>query len=874
MAGKSVVVVISGKDDSGAVFDAVKNHLDEVKHASEEAESAIGQFGERAKSALEFSGLYMGLEELREGFKELVKGTAEYGEQIEHARVATGMSAGTLSTLYYAAGITGVSFESLSKGATRLGSNLGKAADGNKELSAMFKAIGIDAKAAAGSAAGVDGAFRRVADAIHNTESPARRSQLAMQAFGKAGIELLPVLEKGSAGFDEFQDAAKKAGVYLDDAGADTLASFAAMLNKVKLEATGGAVTFMTQLIPAIQAASSVLADSNGSGNIFVDAANLVAGAIKMMVVGFASLRTGVAETEDLIVGSAKGIGEAAHSLWQWAKGDDKGADNSLHNALADVKAGFASAKAEGDKFNDMVAKMKAGPTANQEKKTRGGPNFDEGAPAKQKDTHDKMLAAEERYQQALRALAAEGYKLTELQARASLDEQLASLEASHKLMLVSDRDYYQQKREIQEAEFKAELATVQSDREALQKQMDSLGKQKPKDKAAKVEQQAKMMDLQRQMVQLDEKALEIDEKRQKAATEINLQTAEAAKKLKEQADAISANLEKQKGAGDTTARVKQSKDSYGDERNEAIMRGATQATLAQMDALQKLKEAEIELEGMAEKKEAIETQAAARENAFQQQYLAHEITKKQLADDLAASRRQELADLGQLQQAYAASAASAGAAGVKAMADVTATENEIQGQLEKQKNAMDGFLHDVLDPLTNKPKSIADAFKSMADNVLKDLERISEKKIIDNLDMAIGGAGKGGPGAGAGGAVGGAAGMAGGIGAKLGGLFGGIFGGKSNGPSNGGLAPGAGTIASDAAAKLGGGKLPGGAGGAVTVNIINQGQAVASDGATSADSGLEGKVVSIILKQAENLGPLSSLFNQGGATPAGGSSS
>jgi hypothetical protein len=187
------------------------------------------------------------------------------------------------------------------------------------------------------------------------------------------------------------------------------------------------------------------------------------------------------------------------------------------------------------------------------------------------------------------------------------------------------------------------------------------------------------------------------------------------------------------------------------------------------------------------------------------------------------------------------------------------------QQQALARKAAADGYLHDILDPLMNKPKSIEDAFKKMADNILKSLEKVAEKRMIDAID----GGGNAGSDASPHGGLG-AAGMrkSGGFMGAVGGLLGALTGRTRAGKaSNGGLATGAGTIPDAVTGSLQQGR--GGSGGSgVVVNLITQGtpQTVDSSGSSGGGNQLEQQVISIVLKDASTLGPMSRAITGAGS--------
>src|SRR5271170_6480917 len=124
MANNSVVIVVAGEDKTGAVMDSVNKHLAEVRQHAQEADSALGQFGARFTRALEMTGIYFGIREVIRGMEEMVKRSMDLGVEIGHLSKQTGISTENLSVLKYAADVTGVSFETLTKGFKKLSTSL------------------------------------------------------------------------------------------------------------------------------------------------------------------------------------------------------------------------------------------------------------------------------------------------------------------------------------------------------------------------------------------------------------------------------------------------------------------------------------------------------------------------------------------------------------------------------------------------------------------------------------------------------------------------------------------------------------------------------------------------------------------------------
>lgn len=132
----------------------------------------------------------------------------------------TGVSVEDLSAFQKSAELAGVSSEGLSSSMLRLNKSLADAAGGAKLQTDALAAVGISQKEIAGLSPAQ--ALERIADAFANTEDGANKTQVAMALFGKAGAELIPLLNGGSKALRAFgstfsTDFAKKAEEFNDN---------------------------------------------------------------------------------------------------------------------------------------------------------------------------------------------------------------------------------------------------------------------------------------------------------------------------------------------------------------------------------------------------------------------------------------------------------------------------------------------------------------------------------------------------------------------------------------------------------------------------------------------------------------------------------
>jgi hypothetical protein len=157
-------------------------------------------------TALSAASVGMGkLEEAYDGFVaktlEASRTSKQFGVSLQQAQVIQYMA--------------GAGSEAFGHGLQHLQREIGAAANGSEEARKKFSALGLDAGQLATMP--VTDAWKVFADTIRELPTPAEKAAAAFSIFGKSGQELLPLLEKGSAGFDKASGAVQKYGQYLDE---------------------------------------------------------------------------------------------------------------------------------------------------------------------------------------------------------------------------------------------------------------------------------------------------------------------------------------------------------------------------------------------------------------------------------------------------------------------------------------------------------------------------------------------------------------------------------------------------------------------------------------------------------------------------------
>lgn len=153
--------------------------------------------------------------EVIESFVENTKEAIEYGNKIEKTSQSIGIATDELQKLQYAAQLSDVSAEELSAGLGHLALNMKHAKEGSKEAAAAFK--GIDYKNADGSLKTLDESLAAVAEKFASMPDGPEKTAKSMQIFGRAGKQLIPLLNEGASGLEELKKEAEELGLVMDE---------------------------------------------------------------------------------------------------------------------------------------------------------------------------------------------------------------------------------------------------------------------------------------------------------------------------------------------------------------------------------------------------------------------------------------------------------------------------------------------------------------------------------------------------------------------------------------------------------------------------------------------------------------------------------
>lgn len=126
------------------------------------------------------------------------------GVELKNMSQAVGVSVEDLAKIQVAAQLSGVPMDNLAVALRRLNVNIIDASNGNAVMAGSFKALGL-------SAADINPKFKStvdvlltMADKFTKLQDGAAKSALATKLFGRAGSDIIPLLNLGSAGIEQY----------------------------------------------------------------------------------------------------------------------------------------------------------------------------------------------------------------------------------------------------------------------------------------------------------------------------------------------------------------------------------------------------------------------------------------------------------------------------------------------------------------------------------------------------------------------------------------------------------------------------------------------------------------------------------------------
>lgn len=370
---------------------------------------------------------------------------ADYGEAVHKTSQVTGASTDAIQQWVFAAHASGVNAKETVESFSKLADVQNRAVHGNKVAAEAFAALGISLNTLKTSSP--NDLLAKIADSFHNSADGAGKAAVANELFGASGANLIPLLDRGSAGLAQLGAEARNAGAII---GGETIEQMAAMkeqmdLAHARMEAMS--MSAKTVLLPTILNLTSALSDNAALKPILEDFYHGVSDVVKSAASALATLVVG-AEQAGIAISTVVAAANRAGA------GDFSG-------IVSTVKSGFHDIETAGDHYRTFIQKVWSDTAAPATVHGATGSHqidFSKGIP---RGNHGGEVTPTREY----------AYENAQTQAKLNalkedLKAEQSELDRSCKLQEISLRDYYLRRLAIT-------LKGMDAERAAVKEQLD-----------------------------------------------------------------------------------------------------------------------------------------------------------------------------------------------------------------------------------------------------------------------------------------------------------------------------------------------------------------------------------------------------------------
>lgn len=251
-----------GADISGAqkgMADVQQGMEDTAKKGTGFGSKMSAAFGTVVKAG---AGLAAGVVAAGAAVTKLATGAAATTDRIDKMSQKIGISRESFQEMDFIMSQSGGSVESLQMGMKTLRTSMMAAANGTKANADRFKKLGVSIKNSKGQLRSQEDVMFDTLAALQKVGDETERTALATELFGKAGVELVPLLNSGAGSIEEMKKKAHDLGLVLDDDAIDAGVKLTDTIDQVKRSFDAVKTKIGIELFPVVQNIIDVVLDN------------------------------------------------------------------------------------------------------------------------------------------------------------------------------------------------------------------------------------------------------------------------------------------------------------------------------------------------------------------------------------------------------------------------------------------------------------------------------------------------------------------------------------------------------------------------------------------------------------------------------------
>jgi len=227
-------------------------------------------------------------------FAVVAKKAIDAADNFAKLSAKVGISVESLSGLEFAAKLSGTSMDAMKTAFTRLAANAVDASQGIGLAKDAFEFLEISIIDTAGEIKPMEALLFEVSDKFSGMEDGTQKAALAMDIFGKSGVDLIPMLNAGSEGIQAMKDEAEELGIVISTKTAEQSERFNDALLKLTSSLQGIIFSILDSgLLDIIVDLAETLADASKNSSVFSTVGNVLAGVMKIIQIAALNLQLG-----------------------------------------------------------------------------------------------------------------------------------------------------------------------------------------------------------------------------------------------------------------------------------------------------------------------------------------------------------------------------------------------------------------------------------------------------------------------------------------------------------------------------------------------------------------------------------------------------
>ena len=207
----------------------------------------------------------------------MVKGAIDASDRMYKLSQSLGGTTESLSALNYSARLNDVSLDALATSMKKLSVNMADMQLGTGDARYAFQALKLNVEQSNGVLKTSEQMLFEVADKFAGMEDGAGKTALAVKIFGRAGADMIPLLNQGADGLRKNADEARRLGIVLSTDAAkaaeafnDDLTRLGATLDAITIKMGSGVVGATSKWIAANLEAIKIAGSASEAARLFV----------------------------------------------------------------------------------------------------------------------------------------------------------------------------------------------------------------------------------------------------------------------------------------------------------------------------------------------------------------------------------------------------------------------------------------------------------------------------------------------------------------------------------------------------------------------------------------------------------------------------